>query len=65
MDAISLTQSLLRFDTINPPGKERDCARYAGRLLEEWGFRVDYHEYADSRTSVVARAGGTEGRAPL
>jgi succinyl-diaminopimelate desuccinylase len=64
-DAISLTKSLLRFDTINPPGRERDCARYAGQLLEEWGFRVDYHEYDDARTSVVARAGGTEGRAPL
>jgi succinyl-diaminopimelate desuccinylase len=64
-DAISLTKSLLRFDTINPPGRERDCARYAGRLLEEWGFKVDYHEYDDARTSVVARAGGAQGRAPL
>ncbi|HET7197319.1 MAG TPA: M20 family metallopeptidase [Burkholderiales bacterium] len=65
IDAISLTKSLLRFDTINPPGRERDCAHYSGRLLEEWGFRVDYHEYDDARTSVVARAGGVEGRAPL
>jgi succinyl-diaminopimelate desuccinylase len=64
-DAISLTKSLLRFDTINPPGRERDCARYAGRLLEEWGFRVDYHEYDDARTSVVARAGGSDARPPL
>jgi succinyl-diaminopimelate desuccinylase len=64
-DAISLTRSLLRFDTINPPGRERDCARYAGRLLEEWGFRVDYHEYDEARTSVVARIGGAAGKAPL
>jgi succinyl-diaminopimelate desuccinylase len=64
-DAVSLTKSLLRFDTINPPGRERDCARMAGALLQEWGFKVEYHEYADSRTSVVARAGGTEGKAPL
>jgi succinyl-diaminopimelate desuccinylase len=64
-DPISLTRSLLRFDTVNPPGRERDCARYAGRLLEEWGFRVDYHEYDDARTSVVARAGGSDGGAPL
>jgi acetylornithine deacetylase/succinyl-diaminopimelate desuccinylase-like protein len=28
-DAISLTKTLLRFDTINPPGREGDCARYA------------------------------------
>ena len=64
-EAISLTRSLLRFDTVNPPGRERDCARFAGRLLEEWGYRVDYHEYADSRTSVIARAGGSDAKAPL
>src|ERR1043166_9250256 len=56
-DAISLTRSLLAFDTINPPGREHDCARHAGSLLEDWGFSVTYHEYAPGRTSVVARAG--------
>lgn len=64
-DAVSLTRSLLRYETVNPPGRERECARYAGRLLEDWGFRVDYHEYDDQRTSVVARAGGKEDRLPL
>ena len=64
-DAISLTKSLLRFDTVNPPGRERDCAKYAGAMLEDWGFAVQYHEYSDSRTSVVARAGGSDKKAPL
>ena len=64
-DVVSLTKSLLRFDTINPPGRERDCARMAGALLEEWGFKTEYHEYADSRTSVVARLGGSDRKAPL
>jgi succinyl-diaminopimelate desuccinylase len=64
-DAVGLTRSLLQFDTVNPPGRERDCARYAGAMLQEWGFKVDYHEYADSRTSVVARLGGSEKKAPL
>jgi len=64
-EAISLTQSLLRFDTVNPPGRERDCARYAGGLLEQWGYRVGYHEHADFRTSVIARAGGSDAKAPL
>jgi len=59
-EAISLTRSLLRFDTVNPPGRERDCARYAGSLLEEWGYEVHYHEYQDARTSVIARAGGSD-----
>jgi succinyl-diaminopimelate desuccinylase len=64
-DAISVTRSLLRFDTVNPPGRERDCARYAGAMLEEWGYDVQYHEYSDSRTSVIARAGGSDKKAPL
>jgi succinyl-diaminopimelate desuccinylase len=64
-DAIALTRTLLAFDTINPPGRERDCARHAGKLLEEWGFKVDYHEYEPTRTSVIARAGGSDAKAPL
>jgi succinyl-diaminopimelate desuccinylase len=65
VDAVSLTKSLLRFDTVNPPGCERDCARHAGGLLKEWGFRVEYHEYEDRRTQVIARAGGTREHKPL
>ena len=64
-DAVSLTKSLLRFDTVNPPGRERDCARHAGALLKEWGFRVDYHEYDERRTSVNARAGATREQPPM
>src|SRR5262245_63455612 len=64
-DSISLTKALLAFDTINPPGRERDCARYAGGLLQEWGFQVDYFEFAEGRTSVIARAGGSTDKAPL
>jgi succinyl-diaminopimelate desuccinylase len=63
-DAVSLTRDLLRFDTINPPGRERDCAQMAGALLKEWGYGVQYFEYADSRTCVIARAGSAD-RKPL
>jgi succinyl-diaminopimelate desuccinylase len=64
-DAVSLTRSLLAFDTINPPGREADCAHHAGALLEEMGFSVAYHEYQPGRTSLVARAGGSADKAPL
>jgi succinyl-diaminopimelate desuccinylase len=64
-DAVGLTKSLLRFDTINPPGRERDCARFAGAMLQELGFTVDFHEYEDTRTSVIARLGGSPAQAPL
>jgi len=64
-DAIALTRSLLRFDTVNPPGRERDCAHLVGAMLQEWGFEVAYHEYEDTRTSVIARAGGADSKPPL
>ena len=64
-DAVALTRSLLGFDTINPPGRERDCAKHAGALLQQWGFKVEFYEYADLRTSVIARLGGSQKKAPL
>jgi len=64
-DAIALTRDLLRFDTINPPGLERDCAHMAAGLLKDWGYSVEFHEYEKDRTSVIARAGGKSGADPI
>src|SRR5688572_14097181 len=44
---------------------ERACARHLGRLLESAGFATAYHEFADARTSLVARIGGDSAKAPL
>lgn len=63
--AINLTRDLLHFNTINPPGMERDCARHLGKLLEAAGFEVKYHEFAPSRTSVVATIGGRQEKPPI
>ena len=64
-NVVELTRELLRFDTVNPPGQERDCAQRAGSLLKDWGFSVEYVEYAEGRTSVIARAGGSDTKPPL
>ena len=64
MDALSLTRDLLRFDTINPPGREQACARHLARLLEDAGFDVAEHEFGPDRSSLVARLGGAD-RPPL
>ena len=64
-EPLQLTRDLLRFNTINPPGMERDCARHLGRLLEAAGFEVKYHEFADSRTSVIATIGGKQEKPPI
>src|SRR5439155_1311263 len=38
---------------------------HAAALLSRWGYRFEYHEYAEARTSVIARAGGSPSKAPL
>jgi succinyl-diaminopimelate desuccinylase len=65
LDPRALTRELLAFNTINPPGMERACARRLGALLEGAGFRVAYHEFAEARTSLVAEIGGDSAKAPI
>ena len=62
---MTLTRDLVRFDTINPPGEERVCAHHIGGMLEASGFRVDYHEFANQRTSLVARLDGSGDGPPI
>ena len=64
-DAVALTRDLLHFDTVNPPGLERDCAHMAARVLQDAGFSIEFFEYEKDRTSVIARAGGVAGKDPL
>ena len=65
LDPRSLTRELLAFDTVNPPGMERACARHLGSLLETSGFAVEYHEYAEGRASLIARIGSGGSGPPI
>lgn len=64
-DAVALTQTLVGFDTVNPPGNERACAEALGKILENAGFACAYHEFAPGRASLIARIGRGGRRAPL
>lgn len=59
-DLIALTRKLISFNTINPPGQERECAQYIAKILEEAGFRVSLFEFEDTRTNLVARYGNDD-----
>jgi succinyl-diaminopimelate desuccinylase len=65
MDVVSLTQKLIKYNTINPPGNERDIAEFCGKLLIENGFTVHYHEFAKNRLSVVAEIGLSDKDLPI
>ena len=65
MNALELTRELLSFNTINPPGQEKNCAQYLGKLLEDGGFKVAYYDFAEDRTSLIARAKGRLDKPPI
>ncbi len=66
-EIVSLTQSLVRIPTINPPGDAYEpCARLLGDTLQRTGFSVEYytaterpeHSTAHPRVNVVGRRRG-------
>ena len=65
MKSLSLTRKLLSVNTVNPPGNERACAQYLGTMLEEVGFEVRYYEFADKRSTLVARLAGADEKLPI
>ena len=65
LNALELTRDLLSFNTINPPGQERRCAQYLGKLLEDGGFKVAYYDFDESRTSLIARLEGRRDKPPI
>src|SRR3712207_1966118 len=58
IDPVTLTQELIRFETVNPPGDEATCAAHLAALLERSGFTVEDHAFGPRRTSLVAHCPG-------
>ncbi|MEZ5833203.1 MAG: M20 family metallopeptidase [Dongiaceae bacterium] len=56
-EPVELTAELIRFNTINPPGQEENCARFVGGLLKPAGFSVTYHELSPGRMNLIASKG--------
>jgi succinyl-diaminopimelate desuccinylase len=63
--SVELTQDLVRFNTINPPGAERSCAEALVTLLKDGGFKVDTVPFGEGRAQIVARIGGASGKLPI
>ncbi len=64
-DAVALTQTLVRMNTVNPPGNEDPCCAALADLLSAAGFSCARYEFAPRRTSLVAKIGGRSDKAPL
>ena len=64
-NVISLTQKLLAFNTVNPPGNEYKAAEFVGDLLARNGFQVDYLPFEENRMNIVAEKGCSDGMDPI
>ncbi len=60
-----LLAQLLRFDTTNPPGNERECIDWVRGLLEQIGCDVRVVAADPERPSLVARIAGEGSSPPL
>lgn len=60
-----ILQSLIRFDTTNPPGNEGACIAYIGSLMDQAG--IDYQVYCkvENRPNLYARIRGKGSEEPL
>ncbi len=56
-NSVELTQELIRFNTINPPGNEDQVCEYLAMLLESAGYECRKVEFAPRRMSLVAKIG--------
>ena len=65
IDPVALTQRLIAFDTVNPPGQEEPCARLLAELLAQAGFKVELVPLSEGRASLLARKGAAGPRGPL
>jgi acetylornithine deacetylase/succinyl-diaminopimelate desuccinylase-like protein len=60
---VDLLQRLIRFDTTNPPGNERECVAYISNLLTEAGCDFTIVGNSPDRPNLITRLKG-QGTAP-
>jgi acetylornithine deacetylase/succinyl-diaminopimelate desuccinylase-like protein len=57
-EATELLQRLIRFETVNPPGNEREAQEFLRGYLEEAGFECELLALDDARPNLLARLPG-------
>ncbi|MBE2224408.1 MAG: M20/M25/M40 family metallo-hydrolase [Anaerolineae bacterium] len=60
---LELLQTLIRYDTTNPPGNEGEIVHYLQNLLKDSGLETTILAKADNRPNLIARLPG-QGMAP-
>ena len=60
-----ILEHLIRFDTSNPPGHEKDCVLWIRDLLAGHGFQTELFAKDPERPNLVARMKGQGNVRPL
>ncbi|MHA1627385.1 MAG: M20/M25/M40 family metallo-hydrolase [Candidatus Asgardarchaeia archaeon] len=58
VEVSKLLRDLIRIETVNPPGNERDAASYLYETFKEFGLRAEILEFYDKRANFIARIRG-------
>jgi acetylornithine deacetylase/succinyl-diaminopimelate desuccinylase-like protein len=64
-DPVELLRDLLRFDTTNPPGAERECVEHVRQVLSAADVESELYARDPERPNLIARLSGTDGGSPL
>ncbi|MGH8851296.1 MAG: M20 family metallopeptidase [Casimicrobiaceae bacterium] len=64
-DPVELTRELIAFDTVNPPGQEKRCARFLADILSRAGFETTLREFGGDRANLIAKRRGAGDGSPL
>jgi acetylornithine deacetylase/succinyl-diaminopimelate desuccinylase-like protein len=62
---VTILQKLIRFDTTNPPGNERECITWVNNLLKDSGIQTQTFAKTPERPNLIARLPGRGEAAPL
>ena len=64
-EILSHFQKLLRFNTANPPGNEKEAIKFLNEILSKEGLRPQIIESAPNRANLVVRISGDGSMKPL
>lgn len=65
LDPVQLTQQLIAFDTINPPGRELACMEMLKGVLSDAGIKTSLHRFGDGRANLTATFGDVSTGRPI
>ena len=64
-ETADVLSQLIRFNTVNPPGNERDCLHWLAGYLTEAGLECELDGSHPDRPNLVARLRGESGDGPV